>query len=311
MTSVFENKISIKLASSFYKKEYRCDYEVSEKTKKIMAVELDLLSQMERVCSKYDIKYFAYAGTMLGAVRHKGFIPWDDDIDVAMTRENFDKFLKVAPAEFNSPYFFQTALTDRRYFFSYARLRNSLTSGLILKQATPDYNNGIYIDIFVLDGLTENDSKLQKQLKWKSFLTRLANAYRKENIQESSFFFRIIKYVLHYSLCTLLPYEKFVELFNKNLSKYNESSDKLTILTHKYEFLKKYWCYKKDCESIVLMPFESLMIPVPKNYDAILTNMYGDYMEYPPIEKRGAWHEGILKFDPDVSYIDLLNRKNS
>ena len=59
------------------------------------------------------------------------------------------------------------------------------------------------------------------------------------------------------------------------------------------------------------MPFESLMIPVPKNYDAILTNMYGDYMEYPPIEKRGAWHEGILKFDPDVSYIDLLNRKNS
>ena len=143
--------IKLPLPKHFLEEEVRCGYRVTEKLKKIWAVELDLLNEFQRVCKKHNIKFTIFGGTLLGAVRHKGFVPWDDDLDVAMTRVEFDKLCRIAETEFDYPYFFQTALTDRRYFFSYARLRNSETTAIISGNGTPDYNNGVYIDIYVLE----------------------------------------------------------------------------------------------------------------------------------------------------------------
>ncbi|MDE7248566.1 MAG: LicD family protein, partial [Lachnospiraceae bacterium] len=90
---------------SFFKEEIRSDFLVDEKRKKIWAVELQILEKIDEVCRKHHITYYAHYGTLLGAVRHQGFIPWDDDLDIAMFRDDYEKFQKIAAEEFTEPYF--------------------------------------------------------------------------------------------------------------------------------------------------------------------------------------------------------------
>ena len=144
--------IKLSLPSGFLEEEVRCDYTVSKEMKKVWAVELDLLSEFQRVCKLHDLKYSVCGGTLLGAIRHKGFIPWDDDIDVMMMRDEYEKLCKLAD-EFKHPYFFQTEETDPGSLRGHAQLRNSETTGILkreLKFKRP-FNQGVFIDIFPLD----------------------------------------------------------------------------------------------------------------------------------------------------------------
>lgn len=293
------------LPDGFLDTEVRCGYTVTYKQKKVWAVELDLLSELLKVCKKHDIRVIAYAGTILGAIRHKGFIPWDDDIDVALTRPEFEKLLKVAPMEFKEPYFLQTALSDKEFFCGYARLRNSQTTGIITNCKSVNYNNGIYIDVFVIDSYTYDEVKLKKQLMIRKWLLLLFDTYH-PHIRYNHLAPRIVSKIMHYTFCKLFPYEKAVSLYNKNLSKFNNEESRLSIMTHDLALIRKYWCDINDMKEIIEVPFENLLIPIPKNYDNLLKRMYGNYMEYPPVEKRGAWHEGQLLFDPDLSYKEYL-----
>ena len=102
------NCINLKISNTFFDEEIRDGYKVSREMKKIWAVELDLLNELNRVCNKHNIRCMAWAGTMLGAIRHKGFIPWDDDIDIMLFRDDYEKLCEIAPSEFTYPYFFQT-----------------------------------------------------------------------------------------------------------------------------------------------------------------------------------------------------------
>ena len=147
---------SIKLPDDFFKAEYRSAYYVSEKMKKVWAVQLDLLKSFADVCEKNNLRYFMDGGTLLGAVRHKGFIPWDDDADVIMPREDYNRLSEIADREFQTPYFFQTTLKEKGFFRTHAQLRNSDTTGFIEADANKNINKGIFIDIFVLDGLADN-----------------------------------------------------------------------------------------------------------------------------------------------------------
>ena len=123
--------LNIKLPENFLDEEIRDDYVVSSQMKQVWAVELDLLNKILEVCKKYNIKIIASGGTLLGAVRHKGFIPWDDDIDLMMMRDQYDKLCDVAEKEFTYPYFFQTEYTDPGSMRGHAQLRNSQTTGIL------------------------------------------------------------------------------------------------------------------------------------------------------------------------------------
>ena len=147
----------------FLKEEVRCDYRISEKQKRCWAIELDMLQHLLDVCKKNDIQIFAYAGTLIGAVRHKGFIPWDDDMDLFLTRENYEKLQKVAKDEFKYPYFLQNARTDKKFFIGYSRLRNSNTTGILKWERSEDYNNGIYLDVFCMDAFINDRELVRKQ----------------------------------------------------------------------------------------------------------------------------------------------------
>lgn len=306
-------KTTLQFPDEFFREEVRCGYIVSEKLKRIWAVEIDLLNELLRVCKKHNIKIIVYAGTLLGTIRHKGMIPWDDDIDVALTRPEYEKLCEIASDEFKHPYFFQTALTDNKSFFGYARLRNSLTTGYILSDPITNYNQGIYIDIFVVDGYVEDKRLLEKQLKKKLLLTRLSYAHTM-NVVEKNLLKKLVKYVLfgflHYTLCKVISYNMLVRLYEQNLKKYNNSSKRVTLMTHPLPILRKYWCSLDDFNKIIDLPFENIYVPTPSNYHEMLTNMYGDYMRFPPVNKRGIWHEGQLVLNPDIKYDDFFKNRN-
>lgn len=291
----------------FLKEEIRCDYKVTTKQKKIWAVELDLLSKLLDVCNRNNIKVYAFAGTLLGAVRHHGFIPWDDDMDVCMLREDFEKLQTVAEKEFSYPYFFQTAYTDKRFHIGYARLRNSCTTGFIPYNDDLNYNNGIFIDIFILTGYSESRLKLKTQLTQLRIIEKLIHSYH-ANINEKK---GIKKIVMSIAKCfdnLFLKYDKLLDTYHSILIKHDKDSKRVTIMTSNDWFMERYWCWKEDLDSVIMLPFEGMLIPAPKNYDRVLKNAYGNYMEFPPVEKRGKWHEDIIYFDPDTSYIDYVKK---
>ena len=153
----------------FYREEVRCGFLVTEKMKRVWAVQLSMLDEVERICRKYGLRYFADSGTLIGAVRDKGYIPWDDDIDLAMLREDYERFVKVAPRELGEGLKLQTVYTEENYLRGHAQIRDGRTTGYNEEDARAGYNCGIFIDIFPLDGMP--DGKLAARL-W-AFQVRL------------------------------------------------------------------------------------------------------------------------------------------
>ena len=301
--------ISINLPDGFLNAEERCGFVVNSRQKRVFAVQLDLLAKFFEVCRKHDIKAVAFAGTMLGAVRHRGFIPWDDDADVCMDRENFEKLRALPENVFQPPYFLQTCFSDRRFFCPYARLRNSLTTGAIVGEDYPDYNNGIYIDIFVLDGYSRSRFFAFVQRMMRSWLVECISALGRSSFGPKPFYVRCIH--AFRPLWEAIGYNRLVKAYDKVLSVATPSADRLSMMTHDDFFVSRYWMLKNEFYDVIDLPFETLMLPVPRSYDAILRRTYGDYMEFPPMEKRGAWHENQLLMDPHVPYEQSLSSNTS
>lgn len=300
------NKLSIKVSPDFFNEEVRNDYLVTSKTKKIWAVEMDLLSQLLKACKKFDIKVFVAFGTLLGAIRHKGFIPWDDDLDVIINREGFEKLKQVAPSEFKYPYFFQTSVSDPQYFFGYGRMRHSQTTGRILAYKSPNYNQGIYLDVYVVDGCINDDKLLKKQLRKLRFIFKIANRYKQVNDKQG------FKYIVNasinlffkYSVCKLISYDVIERWYYNTITNYSDVSDNVSLLVERFDKVRKSQFNKNVFNDIIYVPFENMLVPVPAAYDDMLTRQYGNYMDFPPIEERGEWHGGMLEFDPDKPYTE-------
>lgn len=147
------------LPSSFFQEEIRSDFLVTQKRKKVWAAELQMLEKFDKVCQKHHLTYYAYYGTLLGAVRHQGFIPWDDDIDVIMFRDDYEKFQAIAPEEFTEPYFYQNSYTDR-VLWPFSKIRDSRTTGVEpqFRSLGSTFHQGIFIDIFPFDSVDDGVS---------------------------------------------------------------------------------------------------------------------------------------------------------
>ena len=138
------------ITKDFLKEEVRNDFRVTTERKKLWAILLDLTLEFDRVCKKHGLTYFLWSGSMLGAVRHNGFIPWDDDIDVIMPRKDYERFLLLGD-EFKDPYFFQTPYTDPECCYSFVKIRNCLTTGVVDLFKYQNFNHGIWLSIMPLD----------------------------------------------------------------------------------------------------------------------------------------------------------------
>ncbi len=272
--------------------EVRCGFVVSEKRKKIWKTQLDIAQEVKRICEKHHIKYFIVWGTLLGAVRHKGYIPWDDDFDIAFLRGDFEKFCKIAGKEIKQPLFYQDALSDREYFIGYARIRDSRTTAWILENPSPTYNNGIYIDLYPLDVFPQKEFIWGAQRFVINFLLKSLAANRKSRGND-----RVYRALVHlHKLCCMA--------FN-----WEKNPKKIGSLYRPDEVEEGYCFYAKDVKKIVELPFENTTFPAPAGYRNLLKTVYGDYEKLPPKRKRGVWHSGQVVFEPDMSYQEFYKMK--
>ena len=300
--------MKLEIPESFYKEEERCGYVVSEKMKKIWAVELDLLYQLQQVCEKYGIRYFASGGTMLGAVRHGGMIPWDDDIDIMMMRDQYDLLCEHAD-EFEDPYFFQTFYTDEGYFRGHAQLRNSNTTAVLRDELDKGYkfNQGIFIDIFPLDNVVRKRSLWKKQVEridqfreQAKILYRTTKGY--DPAEASSL--RSAAHLVMPAVSLIYDYRTAYALFEHECRRYN---DRRTRYVGKISFMPeglKMYDLRWEFNGVIYMDFEMLRIPVPVGYELHLRRQYGDYHKF----VIGTADHGGLIFDPDTPYKEWLRR---
>lgn len=284
----------------FYSPEYRDGFYVPSERKKIWAIELDLLVKFIAVCNKYGLSYFLNGGSLLGAIRHGGFIPWDDDIDVMMPRKDFERLSKIAGKEFTFPYFFQTPLTDKRYFRAHAQLRNSLTTGCTEEDAVRPINRGIFIDIFILDSLPSN--------KFKRICYQLESTFLKKicvlavNIEDKDLgcVQLILKRCINW-LFKFIPYSSFYTLFQKSLAQYKEISTEDIgefALGFKQEGIwKRVWF-----SSYFECKFEMLTVRVPQEYKKVLETQYGQCWQDIPVECPPSSLHGRLIISTEVPY---------
>ena len=124
---------------------------MDSKLRQLQLCELEILDEFVRICEKHNLQYYLVGGTLLGAVRHQGFIPWDDDIDVAMPREDYDRFAEISVKELAPQYFYQCPETDPHYFLTYAKLRRNGTEVYEERFKDAKFHKGVFIDIFPLD----------------------------------------------------------------------------------------------------------------------------------------------------------------
>lgn len=306
--------LKLKLPDGFLDEEERCGYLVSKKMKEVWAVELDLFAEFDRVCRKYDIQYFASSGTMLGAVRHHGFIPWDDDMDVMMMRDQYEKLCKIAEKEFSYPYFFQTEYTDPGSLRGHAQLRNSMTTGGLveeIKNKVP-INQGIFFDIFPLDAIPDDELErkrfLNKIMHMKQKLWKKAN-FTIRYLPARTRWKRPIKYLLHGVLSLLIkPEDIKMEFrhFEQACQQYNDQETKYVDLIsfRGNDKFKRRRCHFK---TRIYVPFEFLQMPICKDYDAALTNIFGNWHK---LVKGTSLHGGVI-FDTGRPYTDYLKGKLS
>lgn len=284
----------------FYREEVRCGYTVTEKTKKVWAVQLAMLDEVERICRKYGWKYFADSGTLIGTVRDKGYIPWDDDIDLVMLREDYEQFVRLAPEELKEGLVLQTAYTEENYLRGHAQIRDSRTTGCNREDKMAGYNCGIFIDIFPLDGMP--DGKLAS--RWWAFLVRTAwtvlyTWYRFDYYDRKTAAGKMLHGL---GKALNIPMRRAYRRYEKLCMRYAGKDTKRVCDTVFIRHLEKNTWERSWFDRAVYMPFENRMIPVPEGYDGRLKAEYGDYMK----PAQAPTMHGGLVLEPEIPYRDMI-----
>ena len=282
--------------------ETLCGFVVSTKRKAVWNTELEMVKQFAAICDEYRLKYVASGGTLLGVIRHNGFIPWDDDIDLMMPREDYEKFLTVAQSCLPEGLFLQCNKTEKNYPNGHAQIRNSNTaclSPLSAKEMKLGRNCGIFIDIFPYDDVPDDVKLRKKHAKKICFLKRICTA---KLYPSPSFLKRIVK-----KTCTAIyflfhSYEKTVERINALAQKYNGKTQTVALVSFMPGYEKNVW-EKKWFEETELHPFEDIQIAIPKSYHDVLTREFSDYMQLPEVKGNGSIH-GSCYFDTQKPYSD-------
>lgn len=254
--------------------------------RQLQLAELEILRELDRVCRKHGLRYYIVGGTLIGAVRHKCFIPWDDDIDVSMPRADFDKLLEVAPSEFSDKLFLQNQKTEKGCYFYYAKLRLNGTYFGEDKFEHINMHKGIFIDVFPLDYIP-SQTALQKFI-FRGFSCLTGFICSKEKTSEFLYKNMSLPFIVSFRLLQCLLPKCLLKSMRKTLGKIsNALSDKKLLASlsgfHGYpmEIAPTEW-WGDGCD----IEFEGYTFKAPSQYDTLLTHMFGDYMELPPVEAR-------------------------
>ena len=253
----------------------------------IQQMELGIMEYIHEVCQKIGVKYFLAYGSLIGAVRHKGFIPWDDDMDICMLREDYEKLQDYLIANPDERYEVMSYKNNLNYVYPFMKVQDNHTY-LLEEDVRIDSNMGIYVDIFPVDGY-EDDADFKNKMT-KLIKKRQLSCYTFKGITNT-------KSLLN----SLIRYVSVVIFYFTNMNKYVEQIDELAKSRAVADYEQVDYLIYKDMnkpvwkrewlEQVIVGTFEGEEFMIPKHYHEILTSDYGDYMQLPPLEQRVSHHD--------------------
>lgn len=293
----------MEFSKDFLDEEVRNGYIITKQMKEVWRIQLEMVNKLLEVCKRHKLNIWASSGTLLGCVRDKGFIPWDDDIDMVMMREDYNKLIEVGPKEFEHPYFLQSAHSEKvPYPRGHAQLRMDGTTMILPYDIHQRFHQGVFIDIFVFDAVPSDGEDL------KSFLKEVEKV--RMNIFSWYSILKVTKQPVQ-MVCDL--YYKYSHNFYEEYMKYENVISRYPIaersnLVKLCLFYSEDYVHKKKLSvdlyrETEYLPFENIMMPVPKGYHEILTTLYGDYMK--PAQAPTC-HGGFAAIDIHKSYEEYL-----
>lgn len=260
-----------------------------EELEKIQTLETDALKIIIKICEKLEIEYFLIGGTTLGAIRHGGFIPWDDDIDIGMTRKNYIRFLEEAPQYLPNGYFLQTPYNEKNNPYYYSKLRIDGTSFIEYCNHKIKMHHGVYVDIFPYDEVPDDEKDNLKQFDNVQKLIRLYSLRQCPDVSmkpstASQYLKSVIRRLAHY-IAYLIPHDYLCKKLEEEITRYNDTGQSamacLNFPKRKTEYIKI-----ADLYPLRKWKFGDVYAYIPNNYDTYLKTHYGDYMTLPKPENR-------------------------
>lgn len=257
--------------------------------RKIQELELEILKEIDRICNLHNIKYSVAYGTMLGAVRHKGFIPWDDDVDILMMRSDYIRFGEICKTELNEQrFFYQTNATDGEYYYLFDKVR--LNNTVFKESFVSKYNihHGVYIDIFPIDNLPNSIWKQTLQYySFHFFRTGVQSKYLMLGARSGS---KRFVFTLLHCLYFLFPIKWLYKMAHKVAMRYDKDKDVNKVICFFGAYKKRDIYDAHEYEKYNRCIFENIEVNILAEYDSVLKQLYGNYMKLPPVEKRDTKH---------------------
>ena len=267
-------------------------------------IQLEITCHILDVCNRHGLKVWADWGTLLGTIREHGFIPWDDDIDLMMMRDDYEKLLLLADTEFKHPFFLQSVHNDRQYYRGHAQVRYDGTAAILPYDIDQPFHQGIFVDIFVYDNIPD-----EKGIRWKHSLRKarwamkcLQTAYYSKFCLKTPI--KTIKFIISRTATCLLGPKNIYRLFERQFTKWNDTDcECIACPTYDYKQIDRETKRKIWYDNTLMLPFEDIEMPVPAGYHDVLTTLYGENYMQPRKESSG---HGELLISTDRPYQEVL-----
>lgn len=262
---------------------------------------LDIIKDIDKLCRENDIEYYLFYGSAIGAVRHGGYIPWDDDLDIAMTYDNYLKFLRIGEEKLDKKYYIQTNKKEKNYYLQFAKVRDTTTTLIEENNKDIDIVRCVYVDIFPLVGVPNN--------KFKQFFFKINRAFMLSadiNVINNKHLYNIFNFLLH-----IFGREAILKFTEKQCYKYDcASCDKLISIGDGCGFDKSTFP-KEMLGKPIYVPFEDTYLPIPNDYDSYLKIVYGDYMKIPSQEEIASFRHDAYYLDFNLPYAEYKKKYNN